>query len=59
MREENKEQYAIVDKNGVFITYPNETGSGNFISLMTKSQAEGKVKMYYNKNYKIKKMKVK
>jgi hypothetical protein len=27
--------------------------------LMTKSQAEGKVKMYYNKNYKIKKMKVK
>jgi hypothetical protein len=55
-----KEEYAIIDNNGNFITAPNETGSGNYISLMTKANAEMYAKMYGGEyKYKIKKIKVK
>ena len=58
MDNTQKEQYAIVDKEGNFLTAPNETGSGRYISVMTKECAEGNIKIYY-KGCKIKKVKVK
>jgi len=55
----SKEKYAIVDKEGNFLTAPNETGSGRYISLMTQKHAEQSIKMYYEKTCKVKKVKVK
>ena len=57
MNEENKKQYAIVNKFGYFLAASNETGSGLYISLLTKKEAEFHIKMYYPNN-KIKKLKV-
>ena len=55
--EENKRQYAIVNKLGYFLTAPNEIGSGEYISLLTKKEAKLEIKTYYLNN-KMKKMKV-
>lgn len=38
--------------------YPSESGSGAFIALMTKEDAERNLATYYPKNWKIKKLKV-
>ena len=54
---EEKKQYAIVDKEGNFLTVPNETGSGRYIGLMTKKNGELYLKMY-TKDCKLKKVKV-
>lgn len=54
-----KEEYAIIDHKGNFRTHPNETGSGKYISLMTKNTAERYEKMYGGEyKYKVKKVKV-
>lgn len=54
-----KEEYAITDKEGNFLTAPNETGSGKFIALTSKENATLEVEKYYKgKGYKVKKLKV-
>lgn len=56
-KKENKEEYAIIDKDGYFLTAPNENGSGRYIGLMTKKNAALYLKSY-TKDCKIKKLKV-
>lgn len=54
---EKKQEYAIVDKEGYFLTAPNETGSGRYIALMTKENAKRNL-VLYTKGCKLKKVKV-
>ena len=52
--------YAIKNNDGCFLTSPNETGSGTYISLMTKEKAQREIDTYYrNRGYKIVKLKTK
>jgi hypothetical protein len=50
--------YIIVTKDGEAITHPNETGSGKYISVMSKDKAKSCIATYYSrKGYKAKKIK--
>lgn len=52
--------YAIIDNEGRFLTSPNETGSGKYISLFTKEKAQQEIEIYYrNKGYRVRKLKTK
>ena len=53
-----EELYAIVTDDGKFIAYPNETGSGSYISLMSKQEAIENIARYHGNGYKVKKIKV-
>lgn len=54
-----KKMYAITTPEGLFISLPNETGSGDYITLETKEKAYTHLKMYYPVGYKLKMLKVK
>lgn len=58
MSDLKNKKYAIVTKDGYFLTYPNLEGAGREIPLYTKEEAILEIKMYCP-NCTIKKMKVK